>query len=666
MKKILSVLLIGAMLLSFWACGNKEEAVDSNSIPAPTEETVNYDEINELEPENGVYQVHSIEGLKNMAKHLDGKFNILRDIDLEGATWVPLGTKDAPFKGQITGNEHVIKNFKVEAPTVDGDMGFFGVNEGTILQMNLADVALTPTKDTKRVGAMAGTNNGRIQRCVVDGTIEVSAIAAEAACGGAVGVNTGDLKNSDIGVDIHYTVAGKANIGGLVGVTTAGEVRDTDVSGKLLIENGKDKNVGLFAGYAKDVEIRADVFMGEDNRIDGELFNTYVGQLDNATTRDCLWRDNSAEELPAEIREIRSKAVQMMYNMGTFKWYVDELINTECIDGCNTGLCHTALVPGTEYRGLPYKHSASTLYRAQYALEENGMLKDWVVDLGPLGGFVTYLGNDCFRAVQTAWSSVANSMNSSNCMEFVMYSEEVGAVPIGNWAKVWTNKIADQYTKKCVELVGEQALCEDYAKMRAGDVLIMIGTGGAHAIMVAQDPVVVRDENGLIDPTRSYIFNHEQGGDNITDQGYVTSWGINAQKHFSRLLGDAYLPLTIKEMQEGEKDIPEAHMKETVDGKLGLVTGIVESNFYVDSVTVKVTNSKGEEVFNQEVFARIDKVTDYTGMGMFERTLVNTFDMANFTTHVAKVNFKENETYNCVISTHLHTGDDIVVREFSF
>ena len=367
MKKLLSVILIGAMLLSFWGCGEKENEFE---LPPKEEETINFDEINELEPVNGVYQVHSPEGVLNMAKHLDGKFEILRDIDMGGVTWVPIGTKAAPFKGQITGNEFTIKNFKIEAPTADGDMGFFGVNDGVVMTMNLAEVTITPTAATQRVGAMAGTNDGRIQRCVVNGVINADTIATDAFCGGAAGVNTGDVKNSDIGVDIHYNAAGKATIGGIVGSFTDGEVRDTDAAGKLLIADGKDKAVGLLVGAAKDVEVRACAFMGADNRVGGELFLNYLGQSENATTKDCCWRDNSAPELPAEIREIREKAVQAMYDMGTFKWYVDELINTQCVNGCTAQICHTALVPGVEYRGLPYKHSASTLYRARYALED--------------------------------------------------------------------------------------------------------------------------------------------------------------------------------------------------------------------------------------------------------------------------------------------------------
>ena len=94
MKKLLALILIGAMLMSFWGCGEKEES--GLELPPKEEETINFDEINELEPENGVYRVHSIDGLLNMAKHLDGKFELLRDIDLGGATWVPIGTKAAP------------------------------------------------------------------------------------------------------------------------------------------------------------------------------------------------------------------------------------------------------------------------------------------------------------------------------------------------------------------------------------------------------------------------------------------------------------------------------------------------------------------------------------------------------------------------------------------
>ena len=138
MKRIISLILVLCMLLAFSACGAQpEEQVEEvteaivEETEAPTEgfvlpviekEEISYDDVNELEPVDGWYQVHSLVGVQNMANHLDGKFNILCDIDLGGAVLEPLGSKDAPFKGQIKGNEFTISNFKIEKSTADGEM----------------------------------------------------------------------------------------------------------------------------------------------------------------------------------------------------------------------------------------------------------------------------------------------------------------------------------------------------------------------------------------------------------------------------------------------------------------------------------------------------------------------------------------------------------------
>ena len=99
MKRMLA-LLLALLTVLLCACAPKEEAsqevpeqtetVDAQEETTPAEETVpeetqpDYSHINELEPDaDGVYQVHSPAGLANMAKHPDGKFTLLCNIDME-------------------------------------------------------------------------------------------------------------------------------------------------------------------------------------------------------------------------------------------------------------------------------------------------------------------------------------------------------------------------------------------------------------------------------------------------------------------------------------------------------------------------------------------------------------------------------------------------------
>lgn len=685
MKKIISLILVLGLLLALCACGAQEQPeateatapVEVEVTEAPTEgfvlpviekEEISYDDVNELEPVDGWYQVHSLVGVQNMANHLDGKFNILCDIDLGGATLEPIGSKAAPFTGQIKGNEFTISNFKIEKSTADGDMGFFGVNDGVVLQLQLADVTMVTDANTVRVGGLAGTNTGRLQRCTVDGVLTVDAVAADVQCGGGVGVNSGEFKNSVPGMDIIYNAAGAANIGGIAGYFAEGTITDTDAFGKIVVADGKDKNVGLFVGHAKDVEVIRAMFMGENNRIGGVLFTDFIGLAENAKTSEVLWRDNSAEELPAEVRAIREKAVQSMYDMGTVEWTVSEIVGGDCHPSCHTDICHSAFLPGIIYRGAPYRHQASSLDRMMFCLDENNVMEDFVMEWGTLGGYQNYMGSSCYIACQLAWATVANSMNSPNSMQSVIYTEDVNTIPVGNWGEKWPveNRVNDGYTSKIRNYMTEEELYDCYAQIRAGDVLTRVHSGGAHSLMAACDAVVVRDVNGKINPAESYILDHEQGGDQNPPEGMSSSWGINVKKSFARLYEESLLPVTIEELLEGEKDVPEASIVDDADGRLGLTTGVVTSNFYVDSVTMLITDEQGNEVMNKKMFTRVEKITDYDEIGMYERYFVNEFDLANFTSSVQELTLESGATYNVTITANLMTFDQIVVKDYSF
>ena len=85
-----------------------EEEVQQTTAPV-TEEAEKADQakpdfsnVNELEPNaEGVYQIYSAEGLANMAKHPEGKFQLIWNVDMQGAEWTPVGTKAAPFTGTL-------------------------------------------------------------------------------------------------------------------------------------------------------------------------------------------------------------------------------------------------------------------------------------------------------------------------------------------------------------------------------------------------------------------------------------------------------------------------------------------------------------------------------------------------------------------------------------
>ena len=76
----------------------------------------------------------------NQTVNFNGKhLYLLNDIDLSNcyvngvSSWIPIATKDNPFRGIFHGNEHIISNLKIT--TISNYQGFFAQNNGTITEL---------------------------------------------------------------------------------------------------------------------------------------------------------------------------------------------------------------------------------------------------------------------------------------------------------------------------------------------------------------------------------------------------------------------------------------------------------------------------------------------------------------------------------------------------
>ena len=69
MKKFIAIILLFVLVLSCCAC-NKEETKETAAPTEPQEIDV-YADIDETVPQDGVYKIHSIKGLQNMAVIVD-------------------------------------------------------------------------------------------------------------------------------------------------------------------------------------------------------------------------------------------------------------------------------------------------------------------------------------------------------------------------------------------------------------------------------------------------------------------------------------------------------------------------------------------------------------------------------------------------------------------
>lgn len=658
-KRFLALLLALALLLS--ACGAPaavEETLPEETVPEETQaddsvngvsreqiiaafqvypdwvlerdkEKPDYSGIDETVAVGGVYQIHTAEGLKQMAQHPDAKFELLWDIDLEGADWTPVGTADAPFTGSFDGKGYTISNVNIIADA-NGNTGFIGVNEGTVNALVLEDVTINA--DGGVAGGIAAVSTGTIADSSVTGTMILS---------------------------------GNVTAGGLVGKATAGAI--TGSESFLHIEAPANAAVGVLAGELSGVSVSDCRFSGPMNLKGDALFTDFAGkQAEDVTIEKCLCRDNTNSYLFAdeEERQMRDLVEQKMRTMGTVEWTVTEDLAFFHTSG---SAIHTQyFYAGVYYWGLPYTGKSGDLSRFQYCFDENGDMKEFATRI-PMGAdnFDMYMGVDCSSAVYWSWAQVSPTMEwrwTQNMLE----ADGEGGVAIGDYEGAET--MNDTY--KIYAANEQQVMAEAYAKLRKGDAATTYytnpnnsGDHQNHTRMMATDPVIYRDAEGKIDIENSYVNTHEQG-DGLYDTTN-TSWVIDGKYSLLTMMNNYYCPVSVQELVDGKA--PECWV--TVDndntGKAYLTTGVVETNYRLISTTIRIYDEADNVVWEQTLFTAVDtfanSATDYV-----TRTTVRSFDIAAFAAYIDEAELESGKTYTYELSAVPGTGEEYVLKTFDF
>ena len=685
MKKFLSIALLLAVLLSCCACGERAGATDPSGVPtleevkaqiaaenesAKIDPATTYGHIDQTVPVNGTYQIWSVDGVLNMANHLDGTFEFLCNIDMKGATFTTLGTADKPFTGTIKGRNCILSNFTIEAND-GGYLGFIGANVGMVYDLILDKVNFVAKENTKYMGGIAATSSSDIARCTItESTMDATLAADGAVCGGLVGMINGNIVNCATNVDLTYTAAGSATIGGVAGICQDGKIEYTDSYGFMEVTGG-NKVMGLMAGEAKNMEFLSVSFLGEKNSLDGKLVTDYFGASEAVTYETMLVRDNSADPLPENVQKLRDRVAEEMVKMGSIEWSTSQNLYHDCT--CLLAVCHGNYRPGMLHVGIPYNHKGGSLTRFGYLLDENNVVKDFVYDMATFDGFDSYTGNDCSTSILHAYWTVSNTADFIRCTYMHPNKGEwgYGCIAVGDWS--WEEGIeedgsvyTDKKTEPYVRATGEEGMYEAYAQMRKGDAYFSINKdGGGHTRMVAEDPVVVRDENGKIDPKQSYVLSHEQGAPAVTDP-YFCTWRLNYKYTFQQLYMEAKVPVTIEELLTGEMEPVECAISGDVSGKFGMTTGTITANYFLDSVVLQITDSKGKVAMEHTYFTTVNKFYDDNSNDNGIRNYNQEFNMANFAAALQNVQLEIGETYSYTVTARLSTGDNILVKTDSF
>lgn len=224
------------------------------------------------------------------------QFRQTADIDVSTiADWTPLGQGSDGFRGTYDGQGYVISHLKIVISGTDPvyDSGLFAVNNGTIVGLGVTDVVITGGLTTdQRVGALAGSNKGTIQRCWATGSIATAALGT----GGLVGqMTTGigavpiTLTDSYSRVDItNPTASASSQVGGLVGDLAAGFVRNSYATG-VVDTNATGSNSRFSGGLAGEIKSAATVVNSfstslVDGGLDALFHSGLAGQLGGSLT----------------------------------------------------------------------------------------------------------------------------------------------------------------------------------------------------------------------------------------------------------------------------------------------------------------------------------------------------------------------------------------------
>ena len=668
MKKLIGFMIFAAVLLSCCGCGTKQAAQMPQATLDPMSPEAQFGHIDQTVPVDGVYQIWNAEGVKLMAQHPQASFTILCDIDMQGAVLQPIGSGDQPFTGTLDGTFHTISNFTVQGAE-ETDFGLVAVNQGAVRDLLLKNVTFRPDTNAKNIGTLVGDNRGDIIRCTLEaGDMTVETAAQNANIGSFIGLSSGRLQNSSVDVDLLVTAPGSANVGGIAGKVTGGTIEYVDTIGKLDV-TGSNKTVGLLAGESTDIIYTYCAFIGPSNTIDGKLFDNFTGTEDEelVVAHDSVRRMNDRAPLGPKVDALRDIVVQTMYEMGTVEWHVDRVLRHDC--KCGTGnTCVGVYDPEWTYYGMPYKHGNGSMSSFKYVLDENGYMKDWVYEMDDMNGYDTYIGSMCSSAASMAWWSVSNTSDfmSSQC-SLPYYYPNHGCIPVGEgwWEDVefdFNKHLTQQYVDNCTE----QEFYEVLAQTLHGDLMTNGIAAGYHTVMVAEDPVVVRDQQGNIDPNKSYIVTHEQAGashDNAKKT--YTSWRISEKNTFNSVRGQGFCPFRCEELITGEMEPGYCEMLDNPGGYTGMMVGLVKGNYFLESVTLTVKDSQGNVLLEKINFPKAGKFDDANTKST-SLCYIDSYDMGYFAAPLQSVQFIPGQTYSYTVQAHQAPGYDYVVFEDSF
>ena len=88
-----------------------------------------------------------------------------------------------------------------------------------------------------------------------------------------------------------------------------------------------------------------------------------------------------------------------------------------------------------------------------------------------------------------------------------------------------------------------------------------------------------------------------------------------------------------------------------------MTTGTVKANYFLDSVTLTITDDTGKVVMDHQMFTTVGRFYDHNFNDSIIRNYLDNYDLGHFTSPLQNVVLEKGRTYSYTISARLATDD---------